>query len=685
MAVRAAGAAIYAAAAAVYVRGGGGGAQAPFAARMPIFTGVVHPAGEPEGYVGLKHTVKELEAAANTLAGVAILDTHDDKKRLGTITRSWLAPHELHPEQTVWYVEGKLDETADGFDAAARMRAGKLRGLSLGTHTEVFIDESAGTLSTGEKRVSEVSVCTLGDRPNTDLFINPDWPEAEREAVLRELRRAYDSARSSNAAFAAADAAASSSSSGSSSSSSEPSAAMQVDAPAPPPAQQAPLAQQPAAPAPAQPQSAPLAQQQAQPAANAYMRDTAGAGGARAALVSAQASRSAAMATTTTTSNTAAAAGGAAMDVDGGAGAAAAQQQQQQPSAAMETDELLKRLTALETRQAAAAAQQPRDPATGQFMGAPAMSEQEREYLRLKKEEEERTARKAKKAEMKKEREEREAREAEHKSMLALQEQAATLLKKLEAMAVRDNKPVDAQTRAALTDDLKTKPRAENERVVKVLAQAAYDAELRFSRQEEEVQRLRKELADSRAAASSSSTAASGSGVNELLDRARAASRPAAAKPANAMEVVAQAAALTIDDSVVGGSGEARVRVPKPDLAGLFKHPHTGVPMNIRGPARGLRGMRETALATKSPEVIAAFNSTRAAVVGQLNMGAGGRTQSARMPAVIFSQAASGRVRATGGDVFEPNVETHYGRVAAFDGESHAKLGGTTFQILRRN
>lgn len=638
---------------------------------MPIFTGVVHPPGEPEGYVGLKHTVKELEAAASSLAGVTILDSHDDAKPLGKVTRSWLAPHELHPEKTVWYIEGKLDESADGFAAAARMRKGELRGLSLGSHTEVFIDERAGTLATGAKRVTEVSVCTLGDRPNTDLFINPDWPAEERDAVLRELRRAYSSVfpNAGGAAAAAAPPAADS-------------AAMQVDEPAaaapaqPPPAAAAAPAQPPpasgaAAEAAGPASAAPVPAQQPKVAAHPYMSEAGRADGAHAAVISAQA-----MASTQQQQQAAAAAGSAAMDVDSGAAAAPTT-----PAAA--TDDLLKRISVLEKERAAAAAaaapaqqQQPRDPATGQFMGAPAMSPQEREYLELKQAAKEREEHKKKKAAMKKEREEREKREAEQKRLLALQEQAAQVLQQLEKMAARDGKPVNATTRTALTDDIKNKPLEESERAVNIIAQAAYDSELRFSKQEEELQRLRKEVAE-RAAAAAAAPASEGA-VSELLSRARAAGRPAEPKQ-NAMAVVAQAARM-VDDGPAAADDD-RAQVPKPDLAGVLKHPITGAPVELRGVARGLRGMRQRAINTKDPATIEAFNSTRAAVIGQLNLsGAGGRGQTTKAPMVLYSQAARERA----GQYYEPSIESRVGTIRSFDGESHKGLGGgTTFEIRR--
>ena len=114
--------------------------------------GVAHPAPPADGSRREPADLTAAEVRATNIAGKPLLNEHDSNARVGTCLASWQGP------------DGSLRIAANVNDPKAieDVRAGKLRGLSLGT--DLILDEGGKVLYRGQQ---ELSVCAEGRRPGT--------------------------------------------------------------------------------------------------------------------------------------------------------------------------------------------------------------------------------------------------------------------------------------------------------------------------------------------------------------------------------------------------------------------------------------------------------------------------------------------------------------------------------------
>lgn len=114
--------------------------------------GIAHPAPPPDGSRREPADLTAAEIRATNIAGKPLLNEHDANARVGTCLASWTGP------------DGSMRIAANVTDPAAieQVRAGRLRGLSLGT--DMIMDEDGKVLYRGQQ---ELSVCAEGRRPGT--------------------------------------------------------------------------------------------------------------------------------------------------------------------------------------------------------------------------------------------------------------------------------------------------------------------------------------------------------------------------------------------------------------------------------------------------------------------------------------------------------------------------------------
>ena len=127
---------------------------------MVVFRGVAHPppaSGERKDPADLSAA----EIRTTNLSGKPLLYEHQSGEKVGNVLASWEGPRgELR-------VAAKVNDAS----AAAQVRNGKLRGLSLGT---AMLSNTSGDVL--YRAQDELSLCTEGRRPGTWITHVDDRP-----------------------------------------------------------------------------------------------------------------------------------------------------------------------------------------------------------------------------------------------------------------------------------------------------------------------------------------------------------------------------------------------------------------------------------------------------------------------------------------------------------------------------
>ena len=114
--------------------------------------GTAHPPPPHVGGRGNPADLSRAEIASTNISGRPLLNEHDHGARVGTCLASWQG------------TDGSLRIAANVEDPAAiaQVRAGQLRGLSLGT--DMVMDETGSVLYRSQ---AELSICEEGKRDGT--------------------------------------------------------------------------------------------------------------------------------------------------------------------------------------------------------------------------------------------------------------------------------------------------------------------------------------------------------------------------------------------------------------------------------------------------------------------------------------------------------------------------------------
>ena len=150
-------------------------------AHLMRFRGVAHPTGEANDYDGLFLTKEQIEERSRDVVGTPIWHEHGEQ---GVTKIGWVTAGSVGDKNQL-VVDAVIDRNSfEGARVARMMKAGKLKGLSLGMDHMVSEDQVTGRRRVIAKTIGEVSVTDDPDRPDT--FISDIAPDSEMWDITRQ-------------------------------------------------------------------------------------------------------------------------------------------------------------------------------------------------------------------------------------------------------------------------------------------------------------------------------------------------------------------------------------------------------------------------------------------------------------------------------------------------------------------